>query len=105
MFRATVCYGQPADPAAFDAHYAQVHAPLARQIPGLVGYDGGRCAAPGKAEPPYYFVATLDFATKDDYKAALGSPEMGKANADVPGFATGGVTMFTQQLDDLLAAQ
>jgi hypothetical protein len=29
---------------------------------------------------------------------------MGKAGADVATFATGGVTMFTQQLDDLLAS-
>jgi hypothetical protein len=49
-------------------------------------------------------VATLDFATEEDYRTGLGSPEMAKAGADVATFATGGVTMFTQQLDDLLAS-
>jgi hypothetical protein len=34
----------------------------------------------------------------------LGSPEMAKASADVGTFATGGVTLFTQRLDDLLSA-
>jgi hypothetical protein len=29
---------------------------------------------------------------------------MGKAVADVPNFATGSVTMFSQQLDDVLTA-
>ena len=67
MYRVTVCYGQPTDPA-------------------------------------YYFVAFLDFATEADYRAGLGSPEMGKAGADVANFATGGVTMFTQNLDDFVAA-
>jgi uncharacterized protein (TIGR02118 family) len=31
----TVCYGHPADPAAFDAYYASTHRPLTEKIPGL----------------------------------------------------------------------
>jgi uncharacterized protein (TIGR02118 family) len=104
MYRVTVCYGQPTDPAAFDTHYAQVHVPLVRQVPGLAGFSGGRVASLDRSDPAYYFVVFLDFATEADYKAGLGSPEMGKAGADVATFATGGVTMFTHQLDDLLTA-
>ena len=104
MYRVTVCYGQPTDPAAFDSHYEQVHAPLVRQVPGLSGFSGGRCGSLDRSDPAYYFVATLDFATEADYRTGLSSPEMGKAGADVATFATGGVTMFTQQLDDLLAS-
>ncbi len=34
MHRLTVCYGRPPqDPAAFDAHYRDVHRPLAEKIP------------------------------------------------------------------------
>ncbi len=40
MYRVTVCYGQPTDPAAFDSHYEQVHVPLVRQVPGLTGAVG-----------------------------------------------------------------
>ena len=104
MYRVTVCYGQPTDPAAFDTHYAQVHAPLVRQVPGLSGFSAGRCGTLDRSDPAYYFVATLDFATEADYRTGLGSPEMRKAGADVATFATGGVTMFTQQLDDFLAS-
>jgi uncharacterized protein (TIGR02118 family) len=104
MYRVTVCYGQPTDPAAFDAHYAQVHAPLVRHVPGLSGFSAGRCGSLDRSDPAYYYVAFLDFATEADYRAGLGSPEMGKAGADVATFATGGVTMFTQQLDHLMAA-
>jgi uncharacterized protein (TIGR02118 family) len=103
MYRITVCYGQPTDPAAFDSHYAQVHAPLVRQVPGLSGYTGGRCASLDRSEPAYYYLAFLDFATEADYRAGLSSPEMGKAGADVATFATGGVTMVTQHLEDHLA--
>jgi uncharacterized protein (TIGR02118 family) len=104
MYRVTVCYGHPTDPAAFDSYYAQTHVPLVRQVPGLSGFSGGRCSSLDRSEPAYYFVATLDFASEADYRAGLGSPEMGKAGADVANFATGGVTMVTQQLDDLGAA-
>ena len=30
-----VLYGQPDDPAAFDDYYANIHTPLARQMPHL----------------------------------------------------------------------
>ena len=73
-------------------------------MPGLSGYSGGRCWSLDRSEPAYYFVAILDFATEADYSTGLGSPEMGKAGADVATFATGGVTMFTQQLDDHMAS-
>jgi uncharacterized protein (TIGR02118 family) len=104
MNRITVCYGKPSDPAAFDRHYATVHIPLARQIPGLVAFTASHCAALDQSEPAFYWVATLDFATEADFRAALSSPEMGKAVADVPNFATGSVTMFSQQVDDVLTA-
>jgi uncharacterized protein (TIGR02118 family) len=105
MHRVTVCYGQPTDPAAFDSHYATVHAPLVRQVPGLTGFSGGRVRSLDRSDPAYYFVAFLDFETEEDYRTGLGSPEMGKAGADVATFATGGVTMFTQQVDDLKAEE
>ena len=104
MYRVTVCYGQPTDPAAFDRHYAEVHAPLVRAVPGLSGFTGARCGSLDRSDPAYYYVANLDFATEADYRTGLGSPEMGKAGADVANFATGGVAMFTQQVDDHLAA-
>jgi uncharacterized protein (TIGR02118 family) len=105
MYRVTVCYGKPTDPAAFDSHYAQVHAPLVLQVPGLSGYSGGRCASLDRSEPAYYYVAFLDFATEADYRTGLRSPEMAKVGADVATFATGGVTMVTQQPDDHMAAE
>ena len=63
MYRVTVCYGQPTDPAAFDSHYAQTHTPLVRLVPGLAGFSGGRCASLDRSDPAYYFVAFLDFAS------------------------------------------
>ncbi|SBS79674.1 Uncharacterized 11.0 kDa protein in thcB-thcC intergenic region [uncultured Mycobacterium sp.] len=98
MFRVSVCYGQPTDPAAFDDYYEKTHTPLALKIPGLAGFTTGKCKSlmPGQ-EAPYYMVASLMFDTADDLKAALKSSEMGATSADVANFATGGVTLYSSE--------
>ncbi|MEU6587233.1 EthD family reductase [Nocardia sp. NPDC046763] len=95
-YRIAICYGRPADPAAFDAYYAETHVPLARKIPGLSAFTWGNCSPLGSEEPPYYMVANLQFPTADALERALTSTEMKAAGRDVRNFATGGVTMFTQ---------
>ncbi|MGW0038946.1 EthD family reductase [Gordonia sp. NPDC003376] len=95
--RVSVCYGQPADPAAFDEYYARVHIPLANAIPGLQEFTWGPVASLDGSTPPYYAVANLFFADADALKAGLQSAEMGAAAADVANFADGGATMFTQE--------
>jgi len=39
MAKLIVLYKKPADTAAFDAYYKATHAPLAKKIPGLRGYE------------------------------------------------------------------
>ena len=38
MAQMTVIYQAPADQSAFDAHYFNVHIPLAKKLPGLLSY-------------------------------------------------------------------
>ncbi len=90
----TVCYGHPADPAAFDAYYTSTHAPLAEKIPGLISFTHRHCASLDSSPPPYYLLAELSFASQEAMGAGMASPEGQAAGADVPNFATGGVTMF-----------
>lgn len=98
MFRVSVCYGQPADPAAFDEYYEHTHIPMALKVPGLVGFTSGKCRSiPPGQDPPYYMVASLLFDTAEDLKTALKSPEMSAAGADVRNFATGGATMYSTE--------
>ena len=104
MYRVTVCYGQPTDPAAFDSHYAQVHVPLVRQVPGLAGFSGGRCASSTGPTPPTTLWPPSTSPPRRTTAPASAHPRWGRPGADVATFATGGVTMFTQQLDDLLAS-
>ena len=97
MFRISVCYGQPVDPAAFDEHYNSTHVPLTLKVPGLVRFTTGKPRSLGRTGPPHYLVADLWFETAESFKAALKSAEMHAASADVANFATGGVTLYSQQ--------
>lgn len=90
----TVCYGHPADPAAFDAYYASTHVPLAEKIPGVTTFTYRRCASLDASPAPYHLLAELAFPSGEALQAALASPEGQAAAGDVPNFATGGVTMF-----------
>ena len=99
MFRISVCYGQPDDEKAFDDHYANIHTPLVAKIPGLKAFTTGksRSLMPDRAAP-YYMVASLEFDTAAELKAALKSPEMSAASTDVAKFATGGATLYSAEV-------
>jgi uncharacterized protein (TIGR02118 family) len=73
-------YETPADSAAFDRHYHDVHIPLARRLPGLRRYTIGRGLVAVRGGAPYYLVAELEWDTVDDLRAAFASPE-GRATA------------------------
>ena len=90
----TVCYGHPADRAAFDAYYASTHVSLAEKIPGMTSYTYRQCDSLDGSQPPYHLLAELSFPSREAMNAALASAEAQAATADVPNFATGGVTMF-----------
>lgn len=95
-YQITICYGKPDDPAAFDKYYRATHIPLANKLPGLTDFTYGECRSLDGAEPAYYSIARLHFATEEDLQQALTSPEMRAAGKDVRNFATGNVTMFVQ---------
>jgi uncharacterized protein (TIGR02118 family) len=91
MYRLTVLYGHPDDPAEFDRYYREVHLPLARKMKGLKGWTIGKCESAEEGEPPpYYMIVGLYADTRADLEAMLASPEGQAAVADVPKFATGG---------------
>ncbi|MGY2093437.1 EthD family reductase [Nocardia gipuzkoensis] len=97
-----VCYGKPTDPTAFDKYYRTTHVPLVNKVPGLVGLTFAKCRSLDGSEPAYYAVAQLQFDTEDDLQQALSSSEMRAAGKDVRNFATGGVTMYIQNVESVL---
>jgi uncharacterized protein (TIGR02118 family) len=92
-------YNVPADPTAFEQYYHGTHIPIAKRMPGLRSYviNKGPLASVGGA--PYYLVAVLSFDSMDAIQAAMRSPEGQAMLADVPNFATGGVTIVMYETE------
>jgi uncharacterized protein (TIGR02118 family) len=98
MTRLTVLYGHPSDPAAFDRYYFDVHIPIAKKMKGLAGWTIGKCeSATAGEKPPYYMIVGLYAASRADLEAILASREGQAAIADIPNFASGGVTFMLDE--------
>ena len=83
MAKVLVMYKKPKSAEAFDKHYAAVHIPLAKKIPGLKKYDisqGGVGTPAGPSD--IHLVATLHFDSLEALQAGMSSPE-GKAAAEI----------------------
>ncbi len=106
MVRLTVLYGHPTDPAEFQRYYHATHIPLARQMQGLKGWTIGMCesVAPGE-KPPYYMIVGLYADSREAMEAILASPAGQATVADVPNFATGGVSFLYDQEEVLIPYQ
>ncbi len=103
MVRFLVVYDPPADPAAFDRHYREVHVPLARQLPGLRRFTLSRGADAVRGGEPFYLVAELDWDSLEDLQAAFASPQGHATAADVANLApAGGVRSMIFEVEDVL---
>jgi uncharacterized protein (TIGR02118 family) len=95
MAKLLVLYKKPKSTEAFDKHYASVHIPLAKKIPGLKKYDISKGGVGGPAGPSeVHLVATLYFESLDALKAGLASPEGKAAAGDLANFADGGADLY-----------
>ena len=88
-------YNPPQDAQAFDKYYFSQHVPLAKTLPGLQRYEvsSGKVTDISGASP-YYLAATLTFSSLQAVQAALASTEGAATAADLPNFATGGVSLL-----------
>ena len=106
MHRIMIQYAVPADAPGFDAHYRDVHVPLASKLPGLRRFTLSHPRALGGGDAPH-LVAELWFDDGDAMKAALKSPEMAETGADAEhmreAFGIPGMTMFTGAVEETLA--
>jgi uncharacterized protein (TIGR02118 family) len=92
VHRLVVSYGQPDDPAAFDAHYRDTHAPLALAQPGVVRFTFGHPRSLDPSQEAPYLVAELDFDSEQAMGESMASPEGRAAGQEIANFATGGAT-------------
>lgn len=100
MVKVIVLYGHPADPAAFDEHYANVHAPLVQKMPGLKLFEVSRVVGTADGgDLPHYRIAELSFESQETLQAALSSPEGQETVGDLPNFASGGATVLFAEVE------
>ena|SRR5687768_5054033 len=103
MIRLLVLYGHPTDPAAFDKYYRDKHIPIARRMKGLKKWTVGKVQGTPDGQPaPYYYVADLVMERREDFERLLASPEGQAAVADVPNYATGGVTFLYTEVEEII---
>jgi uncharacterized protein (TIGR02118 family) len=83
MAQMVVIYRTPADPAAFDEHYFNVHVPMAKKLVGLRKYQvsQGPIASPVGARDSY-LIATLYFDDLDAIRTAFSTPNGRACAAD-----------------------
>ncbi len=105
VHRLVVSYGQPEDPATFDAYYRDTHTPLATSLPGLVRLTTGSPQALDPSHSAPYLVAELDFESEKEMGAAFTSSEGRAAADDIANFATGGATMTHYELTEVHASR
>ncbi len=103
MVRLLVLYGHPTDLAAFDKYYEDRHIPLAKKMKGLKQWTVGKVQSkPGEDRPPYYYVADLYMESREEFERLLATPEGRAAVADVPNYATGGVTFLYTEIEEII---
>lgn len=103
MIRLLVLYGHPADPAAFDRYYRDVHISIAKKMKGLRKWTIGKVqGTPDGAPSPFYYVADLFMDSREEFEQLLASPEGQAAVADVPNYATGGVQFVYTEVENVI---
>jgi uncharacterized protein (TIGR02118 family) len=94
MHRLLVLYNEPRDPAHFRKYYVEIHVPLASKMAGVKAASYSFDMKPlGSGKAPYFCVFEADFESEAALMSALGSKEGQAVEADVPKYASGGVTM------------
>lgn len=102
MVRLLVLYGHPKDPAAFDKYYRETHIPIAKRMKGLKKWTIGKVQGAADGSPsPYYYIADLYAESREAFDVILASPEGKAAVADVPNYASGGVTFIYTEIQEI----
>ncbi|OMH34994.1 EthD family reductase [Tersicoccus sp. Bi-70] len=97
MHKLLVLYPEPADRTAFEQYYRTHHLPLAARLPRVrwsrfsVALDGA----------PYAAVFEAEFDSREDYVAAMASPEGQAVQADVPNYAPPGTLVLDFPVEQL----
>jgi uncharacterized protein (TIGR02118 family) len=94
MPRLIALYDVPDDPAAFDAHYRDVHSPIVARYPNLRAVHLTTPRGVAGRPPAFHLMAEMVFDTDADLEAALMSEAGAESARDLRNFAGAGVRLF-----------
>ena len=94
MVRLIALYNVANEPAAFDAHYRDVHSPIVARYPNLREVRLTRPEGVGGRATAYGLMAEMTFDSRADLDAALASEAGRESGRDLRNFAGAGVTLF-----------
>ncbi|AVK82098.1 EthD family reductase [Lysinibacillus sp. B2A1] len=95
MAKLVALYKHPADKAAFDEHYENVHTPITAKIPGLREMKVTKFSStPMGTDSPYYLMCEMTYDSPEDLKNGLRSPEGKASGKDLMSFASDIVTLI-----------
>ena len=96
----TVLYGHPKSAADFEAYYAEKHMPLLAAVTGLRRFEASK-GSPKKdgSAPAFYRMFEAWFDSPEQMAAVTSTAEWKKVGADLPNFATGGVTSLVSRVE------
>ena len=98
--KVTVLYGHPKSPDDFEKYYFGTHMPLVAAANGGKRTETSKCPPAADGSPaPYYRVFEIWFDSEADMTAITATPAWKKVVADVPNYATGGITRVVSKLD------
>jgi len=96
----TVLYGPPKDPDHFERYYFSTHMPIVRAAGQGIRMETARgVPGDGGAPPAYYRIFEAWFESAAQMAAITSTAGWAKAAADVPNYASGGITVFTSRVD------
>jgi len=98
--KVTVLYGHPKSPEDFEKYYFGTHMTLVVAAKAGKRTETSKCPPAADGSPgPYYRMFEIWFESQDDMTAITATPEWKKVVADVPNYATGGITRIVSKLD------
>ena len=97
----TVIYDNPADPAVFEAGYADGQVELAKKLPGLQRIETSKVWPKEDGSPtPAYRLIDLYFQDYDTASAAVAAAEAAALFPSIFGLATGGVRIVFADIEE-----
>jgi len=87
MYKMVAIFKVPNDVESFDKYYQEIHTPLTKKVPGIKEFRVSKVFGTPRGKSDIHLIADIVFASKEDFKAAMGSPEMMNSGKDTINFA------------------